>query len=598
MNNIFKTVSNKLTGYAPRTKFSLGNTCRTKISFNAGELVPVNIIETLPGDIWQVDLASLTTMQTPIAPIMDDIDQTFYLMYAPLRILDPNFEKAIVISDWDGAVTDKLETFTMVGSSSYSSSDNSTAYLGLGINRNSLGHYVGLPIGIYGGTFHNKIITAPFKGVISIWNYFFRDENYQTEKTLNVNYNTKYSNTSYNTLFTVAGVQASRSKYLNNSATVDIFGSLPIVNEFHDPFTSVLPSPQKGLAVTLPLGDYAPLIGGSTLNPLGQEGFQVGNDELLPLYGGSSLLVDTGGLVGSKLIDGTEEFPEMSVDSMNLVADLSRATAATINTLREAVLMQQFLEKLARSGSRYKEFILAFYNSDIADGRIQKPEFIAEHRCSVNVSEVIQTSGYNNADETTLGTLGARSRTGTSKEGFATFATPEHGYLYLFTVVRHRLSYSQGIHPMFFRQSGLDFYNPAWEGQGEVGVKTVNVLANVGYHPDIMKEEFERAGRDVTLDSELGFNEPFWEYKFFTQRAVGMMNPVAKDGLDYWTLTKTFTSEHINATTLRVSSPDYLDRALSIHHDVADQFIMDCLLTGSVVRRMRYRSTPGQFLRV
>lgn len=564
MNNIFKKNEATITGSSPRTRFPVASHHLT--SLNAGRLYPIYCKEVLPGDVWSMDLHSLVRMQTPIAPIMDDIYGDYYFFFVPYRLLDENFEKVITISDWNGSISTELETF-YIESSNYGN-----------VTPRSLANYLGLPLGQYGSKFNGRISTAPFKAYTMIWSEYFRDENYQSKKHFT------------HLVQTGSGAIPSDDWLKPTSYYIDFNTLCAPVNERHDLFTSVLPAPQKGESVLLPLGDKAPVLSSAGLLNVEFAGVDFPTlSAPVTAAGRSDGTTQLNATVASGA-DGTREITAV-VNPGNLYADLTQSVSATINSLRESIVMQHFLEQLARTGSRYTEYLKGFWNVNAPDARLQRPEFIAEWHTNINVSEVLQTAGLDEASGTTLGSTGAVSRTGTSKQGLFTYAAVEHGFLMCMFVVRHKLSYSQGIENMWLRKKGVDFYNPVFNGLGEVGIKTLNVLAPVEFNGDSMKFEYEGAGMNVGFDDLLGFNEAWAEYKFMYNRVSGLLNPVAKEGLDYWTLTKAFTSLNITGADIRIASDETLDRALAIKEQ--DQFICDFYFDAKVVRRMPLRSTPG-----
>lgn len=564
MNNKLITTQATIQGKYPRSRWPFNFNHKT--SFNAGELVPLSITEILPGDTINMNVHSLVRMATPIAPIMDNIKQDIWFFFVPRRLVENNWENFITYSDWDSLNSpDSASTIQVYGS---------VPEVGpFAVQPSSLGNYLGLPLGIYSLDSDDSklkvrdILAAPFKAYGMIWNYYFRDENYQDE----VN-------------------DSEIAFYPGSNPSLNPFGPCLKVNEFHDVYTSVLPSPQKGPEVLLPLGDVAPLITAEQLNGFDRPlAFGTNNGE--PLAQGSKFMVAGAGQVITESGTYTGSNGDY-ITATNLVADLSQAVSASINDLRSSILVQHFMEQLARTGSRLQEYYLGFWGVRSPDARLQMPEYIAGTRFNINVSEVLQTTGYNESNNTTLGTTGAVSRTGNSTRSLFTKSFVEHGYLIALTAVRHDLSYSQGIPKMFLKTKAFDYYVPTFNGLGEVEVKKSEILAPVGFSGQFMKDEFAHAGEHISMDDILGYNEPWYEYRFRPSRVSGIMNPVAKEGLDYWTLTKAFTASDIDANTIRIAGRETLDRALSTASST-DQFIIDYFEEADITRVMPTRSIPG-----
>ena len=75
-----------------------------------------------------------------------------------------------------------------------------------------------------------------------------------------------------------------------------------------------------------------------------------------------------------------------------LYADLSNATAATINQLRQAMMLQSLLELDARGGTRYVEILKAHFNVISPDFRLQRPEFLSSATTKISQHPIAQTS--------------------------------------------------------------------------------------------------------------------------------------------------------------------------------------------------------------
>ena len=616
MNNMFIKTESSLTRGIPRTMFKKPFTHKT--SFNAGAAVPLLCERVYPGTTIKMDLHTITRMATPVNPIMDDIYQDFHFFFVPLRVVlekcapfsnewntpSKNWDTFIAYSDWSGVSDLKLPT----------------AVAPLTIAPGSIGHYLGLPLGVISKADASHISMLQAGAYTLIWNTFFRDENYQTEKEVIVG---EFSDTIIGTPYNGKNTYNMRPYF---------------VNEMHDPFTSVLPSPQKGPSVGLPLGKdgLVPVVAGPlnedassflkwTGNGVsGTYGMTFGNANnptqvpaILPngaSTAGAPLNIGTG-FSGPPMMPDVakngiyydtsklESFTGLSFGNTltpnNLYANFAASASITINQLRESILLQQYLETLARSGSRYNEWLLGFFDVVSPDSRLQRPEYIVGKRIHINISEVLQTSGEA-VNDTVLGTTGAVSRTTSSNKGLFTYSAVEHGFLMCISTVRHSLSYSQGLHRQFTDIEALDFYNPIFNGIGEQPIYKREILMNTGdlSNPNgenIKRAEYSNAGSQVVNFGEdasiLGFNEPWWDVRYNINRASGLLDPVGATSLNTWTLTKAFNETDITGASVRVADDTTIDRVIRVQNE--DQFIGEYLFDMEVVAKIPLRSLPG-----
>ena len=288
-----------------------------------------------------------------------------------------------------------------------------------------------------------------------------------------------------------------------------VYGGKPCkAMKFRDYFTSCLPEPQKGDSITLPLGSTATvkLVDGLVNPTTGKYtyGTEVGKRQLthrdIAYSGTPSFNLDTtattaNGYTGSL---GTNDTPNDRIiinPNGTLYADLANATAASVNTLREAFAMQRILERDARNGTRYTEIIRSYFGVTSPDARRQRPEYLGGSRLPINITQVLQTSA---SDETSpQGNTSAYSLTVDSDEIFTKSFT-EHGMIIGLLVVRQDHSYQQGLERAWSRKRRLDYYLPTLAHLGEQAVKN--------------KEIFLQG--NATDEQTFGFQERWAEYKY------------------------------------------------------------------------------------
>lgn len=549
-----------------RSIFSLNHT--NKLDFNAGDLIPIDTIEILPGDTVSMDLSAVVRLSTPLVPVMDDAFVDVFAFFVPNRIIWKHWEEFCGEnkSSYWAQTTDWLLPTLLVGDS-YVAVGSAGDFLGYGAAAS--GQYQG-NLAAYG-----NILAAG--AYVQIWNDWFRDQNTQAPQ------NTFYELTNGAEIDCSAGdVHVDITQ--PNSFQMSL-GLLP-VNKIHDYFTSCLPGPQKGDPVSLPLGQLAPVVFNQDAtkfnNNAGSPVFAksdgtVMNNQTTQLWAYSANASSPSNLAGVELAGHTAPAND-DVQIVNAYADLSSASAATINQLRQAFATQYFLENDARFGTRYVELLLGHFGVNAGDYRLQRPEYLGGSRIPVSTTQVSNNTA---SSGTPLGTL-AGFTYGNHNGSLFTKSFTEHGQLLILAALRYRHSYCQGITPSLRRRSKFDFYWPEFANLGEQPVYKSQLFFNGNGTPG------------STGDSVFGFQEYAAEYREFNNEVHGHMRPDVSESIAMYNFCDSYSSAPVLNSDFMKESPKNLDRSLAVTSSTASQCIADFYFKGSIAREMPAFSIPSK----
>ena len=499
----------------PRSRFNRSHGHKT--TMDAGYLVPIFVDEALPGDTFNLRMQGFGRLATPIHPIMDNLFFDTHFFAVPIRLIWDNWQKFNGEQDNPADSTDFLVPQMTPGAA---------------IAEGSISDYFGIPTGIA----NIKYTALWHRAYNLIYNEWYRDQNLQDSVTVD------------------------KGDGPDDPANYVLLRR----GKRHDYFTSALPWPQKGPAVSLPFSGNAPVVGLASANQspaAGPSPTVYETDKGATTY---TTFWNVGGGANMYMEGGTGGNPA-------IYADLTDVTAATVNQLREAFAVQKLYERDARGGTRYTEIIRSHFGVISPDARLQRPEYLGGGSSPIIVNPIAQTSETTpQSPQANLAAIGTMNANG---HGFTKSFT-EHCVLIGLASVRADLNYQQGLNRMWSRSTRWDFYWPA--------------LSHIGEQAVLNKEIY--ADGTAADDEVFGYQERHAEYRYKPSLITGQFRSQFAESLDTWHLAQDFeTRPTLNGQFIEENPP--IDRIIAVPSE--PHLILDSYFSLTCARPMPMYSVPG-----
>lgn len=518
-----------------------------KGTMDVGTLTPVLLIECLPGDNIKFKMHMLGRLATSLYPIMDNLYLDTMGFFCPNRILWKNWERQQGAKDNPTDHNNYLVPIVV----------NSGEPEVVRFEALSLGDYFGLPTGVDIDTERFPISALPFRMYNKIWNTWIRAQFLQD------------------------------SVYCPDDDGPDSIAEYEVLRrgKRHDYITSGLTEPQNGPAIPLPFAQSAPVIGTGDALGLTDGNFSYGlgvatpNPSTASLFGVRGYLQDP---VGHGPVTDDGQLPNIYAAGLHtnpaytgVIADLTSASAVTVNVLRQIVTLQQAQELDMRGGLRYIEILKNRFGVSANDDRLQRPEYIGGGSQLINSSAIAQTSRSEGLDTETphpQANLSAYS-VATDQHSF-NYSCVEHGFIMVLANVRADLAYQQFIHKMWHRRARPDFYEP--------------IFAHLGEQP-VYRSELKFEG-DSGDEAVLCYQEPWAEYRFQTTYITGAFRSNYPGGsLDSWHLGLDLDNPTFDANFIEDRPP--VSRTQAVTSEVP--VLLDVFYEFDNMRPIPTYSTPG-----
>jgi len=491
-----------------------------KLSCNMGDLIPFYVEEILPGDKFKVNTEIMMRLAPMLAPIMHRVNVYTHYFFVPNRIVWDNWEKFITGGE-DG--TDETVPPTVSPSSFW------YQYFGKG----SLADYMGLPLTDQTAEPVNypRYNAMPFRAYTEIYNEYYRDQNLTP-----------------------------KIDFPKGDTTPDADQILTLRKRAweKDYFTSCLPWSQRG----------------------GEVGIPVDFNYKVPSFAVSADDVAQAGDIQSDFVNGiTAGGVPVSIQSLE-----EEGVSVSINELRKAARLQEWLEKNARAGARYTEQILSHFGVKSKDSRLQRPEFLGGGKHPVVISEVLNTTGEAGATEPVdyapVGEMYGHGIAIGNNHGFSRSFT-EHGFIIGIMSTIPRTAYNQGVERMWSKFTKFDYYWPEFAHLGEQ-----EVLNRELYQDQTLPINPAGGSESAQATQTFGYQSRYSEYKFRQSSIAGDF----RDSLKFWHMGREFDSQPALNESFIESDPTY--RIFAVTDETVDHLYIQLYNRVRALRPMPYFGTP------